>query len=397
MGAQQILRAAACSALISVTAIRAWAGPAREPVAVIDLGPADPVVHRTLDSALVNVGLQPLDDATEQALSGNGTSSDAIELAAAIGEAQQKFGALDCKGTIDAAKRALPLLAERQAAKLAVPELPRAWAYLLMCADRGGDSDLAMRASARLRAIGGAGDILPPDLLAKYPDVDAALGVDPVDVEIATDVPGSIVWLDFIPLGASPQKLSLAPGEHVIAAASGSRRGFLIGRPIKKQPKLVIEMADQSGPLAVVAAKVAAWHGKIPSAEAVGELLQAVHVRAALIRYGNTVEVWGHAGQKEPVRRLGGEDGSRTLDDVNRAAALLEDRVQGWSSHAPDPDQPLLVESLSERAEHSKAKSHEPTAWWVYATIGAAVLTGGIVLYAHQQSGDTQEIKLHYP
>jgi hypothetical protein len=394
MGAQQVLRSLACCALISSTAI---AAPRKEPVAVIDLGPAEASVVHTLEAALVNAGMQPLDAATEAALAGNGAGNDTIELAAAMTDAQQKFGALDCKGTIAAAKTALPLLAQRQAAALPVPELPRAWAYVLLCADRGGDVDLAMRAAARLRVVGIAADLVPAELIAKYPEVDAALGVDPVEVDVETEVPGATVWLDFAPIGAAPRHLTLAPGEHVIAAASGERRGFLIGRPIKKQPKLTIEMADQSGPLNAIASTVASWHGQVPSAEVLTLVLAKVKARAALVRHGNIVEVWGHAGANEPLRRLGGDDGTHSIEDVNRAVALLADRVEGWDAHSPDPDQPLLTESLQERVASSHAKGSEPTKWWVYATIGAALVAGAVVLYAHNQDTDTQEIKLHYP
>ncbi|HEY0252689.1 MAG TPA: hypothetical protein VGC41_14235 [Kofleriaceae bacterium] len=364
---------------------------------MIDLGPDDPGARRVLETALVNAGLAPLDEPVAKALAGQGAENDAIQLAAAMSDAQQKFGALDCKGTITAAKKALPLLAERQAAELAVPELPRAWAYLMLCADRGGDADLAVRAAAMLRVVGAAPEIVPPDLMAKYPEVDVVPNVDNVEVDIETDVPGAIVWLDYAKLGPAPMHLALPPGDHVLAASSGARRGFLVGRPVKKQPKLVIEMADQAGPLAEVAAKVASWKGTVPSADELDAVMQKVKVRAAFVRHDKVVEVWGHAGENEPLRRLGGDDGVRSLEDAKAAASLLADRVEGWSSHAPDPDQPLLVESPEERASHGKKAGEEPTKWWVYATIGAAVVAGGIVLFAHGQNNDTQEIKLHYP
>ena len=365
---------------------------------MIDLGPPDVSIRHTLEHAIGKAGMVPLDDATEDALAGNGTTSDKVELDVAMTDAQQKFGALDCKGTIAAAKTALPLVAQRQAAGIPVPELKRAWAYMLLCADRTGDSDLAIRAAGRLRSVGAVTDLVPPDLLAKYPEVDTTLGVDPVEVDVDTDVPGSTIWLDFVAIGAAPQHLSLSPGEHVIAAASGDKRGFLVGRPIKKQPKLLVEMADQSGPLAVIAAEVASWKGKVPAPAALEAVMEKVKVRSALVRYGKTVEVWGHAGQREPLRRLGGEDGTRTLDDADRAAALLADRVEGWDAHSPDPDAPLMTESVQERvaAAHDSKKS-QGTSWWVYGTIGAALIVGAIALYAHSQDADTQEIKLHYP
>ncbi|MEO6775371.1 MAG: hypothetical protein ABI467_20580 [Kofleriaceae bacterium] len=373
-----------------------YAAPIAERVAVIDLGPADPDLDRALAAALVHAGLTPLDGPTAAALTGQATDSDAVELAAAMARAQQKFGALDCKGTIGAVKKALPLIAARQAGKLAVPELARAWAYALLCADRLGESDLAMRAASRLRVVGGSPDV-SAELLAKYPEVDATLGIDAIEVDVATAVPGTTLWLDFVPIGLAPQHLALTPGDHVIAAASGTRRGYLVGRPLANQPKLLVEMPDLASPLAAVASAVASWQGKVPSPDALAEVLDQVHVRAALVRHGDVVEVWGHAGDHEPLRRLGGEDGTRTVADADRAAALLADRVEGWSSHAPDPDRPLLVEALSARASRLTQEGSATTSWWVYATIGAAVLAGSIAIYAHEQDNNTQEIRLHYP
>jgi hypothetical protein len=396
MGAQQVLRTATALGLI---ASAVSASPAdrkarpRERAAVIDLGPADPVIVRSLEAALVKAELQPLDDATEAALTGTLGAGDAVEVAAAMARAQAAFGALDCTGTIVAAKAALPLLAARQAAGLAVPELPRAWAYILLCADRAGESDVAMRAAQRLRVVGGS-PAVAPSLLDKYPEVDALPNVEPIEVDVTTEVPGSVVWLDFARVGTSPVHLALSPGEHIIAAAAGERRGFLVGRPIRKQPKLVIEMADQTSPLASIAAVIASWHGVVPAGPGVGEVLDKLGVRAALIRHGDVVEVWGHAGRAEPARLLGGEDGTRTLADADRAAALLADRVETWNAHAPDPDQPLLTEDRT-----IVATKHETaaTAWWVYAAIGAALVAGAAVVYAHEAGGTTQEIVVHYP
>jgi len=80
-----------------------------------------------------------------------------------------------------------------------------------------------------------------------------------------------------------------------------------------------------------------------------------------------------------------------------RDSLRIADRVEGWDAHAPDPDQPLLTETLQQRVATAAKKGREPTSWWVYATIGAAVATGLIVLYAHSQDTNTREIKLHYP
>ena len=50
-----------------------------------------------------------------------------------------------------------------QAAGLPVPELPRAWAYVLLCADRDGQLDVALQAANQLRALGGWPDVPPAE------------------------------------------------------------------------------------------------------------------------------------------------------------------------------------------------------------------------------------------
>ena len=75
-----------------------------------------------------------------------------------------------------AAQRAIAIAAARQAAGLAVPELPRAWAYVLLCADRGRRRDARWSApapAARARRTRRRGR--RRDVWAKYPEVDAML------------------------------------------------------------------------------------------------------------------------------------------------------------------------------------------------------------------------------
>jgi hypothetical protein len=400
MGAQQILRAAACSALIAGTAAAAprlgahGAGSgAKERAAVIDLGPPSADVRRTLQTALVDAGFDPVvGDGIEDALAGLDADRDAIALAAAMADAERAFGKVDCKATYAAAATALPIIAARQAGGIAVPELGKAWSYVLLCADLNGEVDRALHAAAFVRKSGDT--TVAPSILAKYPDVDATSDADIVDVDVTSEVPNATLWVDFAEVHAT--HLALPAGEHVIAAASGSRRGAISGTPVRAQPKLTIPMPDQAGPWAAVATRVAGWHGKMPSPEQLGLLLTQIKTRAVLIRHGDVVEVWGRAGAVEQPRRLGGEDGIRTIAEADRAAALLADRVEGWSSHAPDPDQPLLVEDLKARAKRL-AGHDEPTAWWVYATIGAAVLAGATVVYLHHTDTDQQRVELHYP
>src|SRR5215467_11747329 len=129
MGSQQVLRAAGLLALIATSGSGAVAEPihSHERVAVIDLGPDDPAIRQKLAEAIVDGGLEPvIGDGLEDALAGELGDRDGAQLASAIGDAQQQYGALDCKGARAAAERAVGLAAARQAAGLPVPELARA-------------------------------------------------------------------------------------------------------------------------------------------------------------------------------------------------------------------------------------------------------------------------------
>jgi len=396
MGAQQVLRAIAAVAVVAASATaapRRHGSGAHERIAIIDLGPDDGGKARgKLGASVVAAGMQPvIDDGIDDALAGISRDTDEQTIAVELAQAKQAFGDLDCKTTTTQARQAIGELAARQAAGLPVPELPRAWAYVLLCADRDGDTGAALIAAARIRALGGAD--VPKAILDKYPDLDAVADRDTIEVDVTAEVPGATLWVDFQPAGTAPAHLQLAAGEHVIAASSGTRRGFIAGTAVRKQKQVAIPMPDRAGKHAALAARIAGWHGKMPSVAELASVLADVHARVALVRHGDVVEIWGHAGLAEPLRHLGGDqDGVRSLADADRAVALALDRVQTWNDRSPDPDQPLLVDSKADRAA-----GEAPTKWWVYATIGAAVLAGAVVIYAHDSASDTQRVELHYP
>jgi hypothetical protein len=338
-------------------------------------------------------------DGVEDALAGINTERDGIALAAAMADAKEKFGALACTEATAAAQHAIEIGAARQAAGLAVPELPRAWAYVLLCADRGGDSAAALVAASRIRTLGGTAEI-DAKLLAKYPDVDALSNRDVIEIEITSDA-GADVWVDFQKVGKAPLKLALATGPHIMAAATGSKRGVVTGTVIRKQPVVTIPLQDQAGAWSNLAARIASYHGKMPKPKELAWVLREVDARVALVRHGDVVEAWGHAGQGEPVRRLGNDDGVRKLDEAQALVALVVDRVQTWSDRAPDPDQPLLVETPDERrARGSKdllREEEQPARWWVYAAIAGAIVAGAVVIYANDSADNTQRVELTYP
>jgi hypothetical protein len=406
MGVERVLQDARrrlIPAAISIVAVAAIAGAAqaapktRERVAVIDLGPADGGALRgRLAGVVIGAGLEAVvGDGVEDALAGEAADKDTVQLAAAMAEAQRAYGALDCAAATAAAKLGVGIAAARQASGLAVPELPRAWTYALLCADRAQNLDEAMHAAGVLRRLGGSAEI-PQDIWVKYPEVDTLLDHELFPLEITTATAGAEVWVDFRRVGVSPMKTFVSSGEHVIAAARGTQRGWAAGKGVKTQTALAIPMADQAAPTAALAARVAGWKGALPSPAELGAVLVKVNARIALIRRGTTLEAWGHIGASEVPRRLGGEDGTGPISDADRLVALISDRVQTWNDRAPDPDQPLLVEDPKDRG-HKPGKSDEPTRWWVYGALLGAAAIGLGVMYAYDTAENTQHVELHYP
>lgn len=401
MGSQQVLRAAHVVALLAASTASA-APRLGDRVAIIDAGPADEKVRSTLAAAVVAAHLDPLiGDGVEDALAGINTDRDSIALAGAMADAASKFGALACVDTIASAQRAIVIAGARQASGLVVPELARAWTYVLLCADRTGDTHAAQQAATHLRTLGGtaSGDV-DQRVLDRYPEIDAISNREVVELEITPSIATADVYVDFRKIGTGPQKLVVTGGAHWIAAGTPTARGMLTGTVVKSQPKLTVPLEDQSGPWASVAEKVASWGGKLPPRNELESVMNLVGARVALVRYGNTVEAWGHAGRGEPLRRLGDDDGVRPLAEASALVGLIADRMESWNERAPDPDQPLLVETPAERKARGatdKGEREEPTRWWVYATIGGALLAGAIVIYSHDTAGQTQRVELHYP
>lgn len=363
---------------------------------MIDLGPADPALRTALATKLVAAGFEPVSgDGLEDALAGEATDADGLLLAAAMAEAQRAFGALDCAATFTAAHQAIGLAAARQAAGLAVPELPRATAYVVLCADRAGDVDAAMRAVAKYRAAvgqGAAGSDVPADVLKKYPALDTLLDRDLVPLEITTDAPDAEVWIDFVRAGKAPLTITLPAGEHVIGVAAGTRRGWAAGSAVKTQTKLAVPTHDRAGKWADVAKRVASWNGQRPSPQDLGWVMAKVQARVVLIHRGATLEAFGRLGLAEPPHKLGDEE--IPVTEMQRAVALLDDRVHIWNDRAPDPDQPLLLDDGRQRDKDGKLKNI-PTKWWVYGAVIGAVAAGAAIIFATESGSDRQRVELH--
>ncbi|MEO8702824.1 MAG: hypothetical protein ABI867_22460 [Kofleriaceae bacterium] len=350
-------------------------------------------MRQRLAAMLVGAGFEPTTgDRLEDALAGEAVDGEAAALASAMTEAEKAFGALDCKLAIAASQRAIGIAAQRQAGKLAVPELPRAWTYVLLCADRASDVDLAMSAARHLRSAGGSTDV-PADVWTKYPDLDVVPDRELVELEITADVPGAQIWVDFRPVGAAPARVTLALGDHYIAAAAGMRRGWAAGKAVASQKTLAIPTKDQSAPWAEVGARVAGWKGQMPAPQELGWVMAKVRARVALVRRGDRVEAIGRIGLAEAPHRLGGEDGVVALDDVDKLAPLITERVHGWNDRAPDPDRPLLLDDQRDGGKHRDL----PTKWWVYASIAGAIVGGALLIYVNDARSDSQRVELHQP
>jgi hypothetical protein len=410
MGSQQVLRAAGV-VIAAIVALCAEARaddkgsgdtrkPTHERIAIIDLGPnaADATTRQKLAVAATGAGLDPAtgEDGIDEALAGQTPDLDQPQLTDAIDRATKAFAALDCKTAVSAATLAIGLMAARQADGYPVPELPRAYAYQLLCADRGNDSDAAMRAASRLRVVGAPPDVTP--LLTKYPEIDSSADRELVEVTVTADVPDAMIWIDHKQIGKAPVKIALGPGEHVLAAAGGTHRGWATGTAIKTQPTVTVTTQDVAVKWSKLSRRIAGWHGTVPPVYELAAAMTDTHARILVIRHGDVLEAWGRISEKQEPHRLGTEEGVLGVADTAKVMALIADRAHAWNDHAPDPDQPLLLETPEERAAHSRrGPTDTPTRWWVYATIFGAIAAGALLVYLHDQSSDIQRVELHFP
>jgi hypothetical protein len=396
MGPQRVLQAVAvvASAWLARPSLAAPRG--HERIAVVDLGPDGTDVRQRLTAALVTAGFEPVSgDGVEEALAGRGALRDAAELALAMAAAQRAFGELKCSDVTPAAQTAVGLAAARQAAGLPVPELPRAWTYLLLCADRENRFDAAHAAAHQLRGLGGSPDV-PAGVWAKYPAIDAIADLELIELDIEADVPGAAVWIDFQPAGVSPLHVALPAGDHVIAAAAGGKRGWAAGRAVRSQTSVHVALSEPAQSFRELAQRVASFHGAVPAPGELAWLLDQVHARIALVRHGDTVEAWGQIGRSELPHRLGD---AAPIDDVARVLNAVDARIRRWADHAPDPDTPLLVESPEEREARSARGdvAGKPTKWWVYAAIAGAAAIGATIILVHDAGSDRQRVEVRYP
>ena len=215
-----------------------------------------------------------------------------------------------------------------------------------------------------------------------------------------TEVPDATVWLDFAPIGTAPQHLALAPGEHVIAAASGdaARVSRSAGRS-RSSRSSSIEMPDQSGPLAAIAATVASWHGKVPSAEALTDVLdegpRARRARPSR-RRRRGLGPRRHERAAAPARRRGRHAHDRGCRSRRRAARGSR---RGLELHT----RRIRISRCSSRRCSERVALGAPERQRADQVVGVrddrrrAASPVRSCCTRTTQDTDTQEIKLHYP
>lgn len=449
MGSQQILRAAALFAVTAVSATAhaqptpsaasspaaasAASSPGGSPVVVVDISASSPsgssgstsssggdgaaALRLELSSAGFAVLSAPDLDAANAGIDGG---KDLGEALAALELARSSFGALDCPAAQQAAESAIATLAARGAAGIdGTAQLTTAWSYLLLCRDRAGDFDGAMRAAQALRALPAAGSAAAPAgvdaaLWAKYPEVDVTANREIAELTITAE-PGAAITIDHRVVGASPATVFVPAGRHVVAAAQGSRRVALWIDISKRSATVALRMIEQDAPLSRISERVAGWKARPPDGKQVASYLENL-LTAAQGR------PWNPSSSRSPLLVLVGvsgdpnraqlwaSDGPGLLPQATeltlerRSAAsgqsavvtALQKRALQWREAEPVPE--LLLEAPDagdidlERDERVGG-----TKWWVYAAIAGAVAVGGAVIVANELSDDTQHVELRIP
>lgn len=386
------------------------AGPAsaEEAVAIVDLRAPSAVTpgadgfartRAALAEALdARPGIRVLRGEAGDALAGIVRDADDVAAAAALAEAREAFGALDCGRARPAAEEAVLLLAGRAAAGLDErARLGPAWTYVLLCADRDGDGPMARAAADRLRALGATSGV-PADLWTKYPEIDAATDRDILELEVRAEA-GARIEVDHV---AGAGKRFVASGKHVVAVADGTVRGAMFVTVLGKPLAVDVPVAARDGAWRDVAGRVLAWRGGPPSASELTELMTRVDVRFAVVLGGGGIgpALWVRGTDDATAHRAEGRyfaSDAPAGGDVAGLADAIAARVALWSDGGPDPDRPLLTEADAPRRRGRDDRIVEPTRWWVYAAIGGALAAGALTIYALDAGEDRQRIELTFP
>lgn len=365
---------------------------------VVDLRPGDAEVRAPSRAAFVDAlsthgELRLSDDKELTSLLGQQPYSAILERGRdTLNAAILAFGGLDCASTsLRAAQAILDLAAATASGANAQQELHQAYLYRFLCADRQGQVDEAMAASAMLRLF--IESDRPKEISEttwdKYPLLDAQSNGRQVAVEIKSEPAGATIWLDHKEAGTTPATVLMSEGTHLVALGhegkgvsqeiNVSAKGSM-SLPLTK-PKSQWEGIETSLSTARKAASL-----KRP--RAMGDIMAATLAEVAFVmREPGRVAVWilpenrrsaelvGHA----PNADIAGHLALRGLEESRTAPGL-------------DPNRPLLRETPSTTTRATATKR-----WWVYGIVlGAAALGAGFIV-AQDLSEDRQRIEVTLP
>lgn len=376
MGAVQVLRVAVAG--VVATALAAAPAAAAPVVVVVDArATAVPTEAAALRDRFAAAALEPVGGTRAEAWAGRG--EDDLALDAALAEAQDGFGQLDCGRARPWAERAALLAAARTAAGADERgRASRAWTYLLLCADRDGDRPAARHAADRVRALGGS-PAVTADVWARYPEIDAAIDRDIVAITV-TGPAGAAVTLDDAPLGRAPTTGFAHAGRHVLAAPGGATWITVQGKPLTVE---VPATPPSDAALAAIAGLVTEARSGVEASRAAAIALAADAELVAVLEPDGQVALWQRL--RKTTVAIGRGTPDAMVAAAGRAHAAAHER-------APDPTLPLL------REPRTTAKpQRDPTRWWVYAAIGGALVAGAAAIYAADAGDDHQRFELSFP
>jgi hypothetical protein len=424
MVAQQVLRHAVLTLTcgLAVGWGRGQAFGQAEPIVVVDLregAEAERDAYRAAvtDALAHQPGLVVAADAElASALAGVRHDPSSAAARAHLAEARAAYGELDCARATPAALQAVAALAARQAAGASVvAELLQAYAYLLLCADSGGDRTGAYRAARWLHRLGHRPPHVPRAVWDRYPAYDAATNLDLVELTLRTEPAGGDLWLDHGHAGTAPITVSITAGEHVNAATptdpnhDAAAMTLLVDPTTGPAVTLTLPAASQR--FATLRRWVADWRrgAREPTPADLGALLATlagpespktppparararVGVRTAILLTQTShkeerLEAWGL-----PLGATGAVlIGSAPTAGLSELAHLITLTTASW-----DRGEPQLPLASPVAAPAPAAKKPQP--WWVYASVIGAVGLGAAIVLAKDLADDHQRIEVRWP
>lgn len=375
MGVDQVLRVAVAGAVALALAGDAAAAPV---VVVVDARPTPVAADAAaLRAAFAAAELAPLEGAAAEAWAGR--ADDDLGLDAALAEAGDGYGQLDCGRARPWAETAALLAAARTAA--GVDERARgnrAWSYLLLCADKDGDRPAARHAADRVRALGGSAAI-SADVWARYPEVDAAIDRDIVAITVTAPA-GAAVTLDDQPLGPAPATAYAHAGRHLVAAPGHATWITVQGKPLTVE---VPALPPHDPAIAAIAVQVDEARSGVEVTRAAAIAQAAAVELVAVLEADGRVALWQR--RRAATTALGRGTAADMVAAATRAYAAAHDR-------GPDLTLPLVREPPT-----AAKPTRDPTRWWVYAAIGGALVAGAAAIYAADAGDDHQRFELSFP